>query len=703
MAVSATHTMDFFERQDQARRSTRRLIAFFMLAVILIILSIYIAAIAIFFGFNVNAGPELPFQWWNPDLFLWITGATVCVVVIGSLYKIFALSKGGEVVARWLGGRLIDSNTSDPQERRLLNVVEEMAIASGTPVPSVFLLEKERSINAFAAGFTPADAVIGVTRGTLQILSRDELQGVIAHEFSHILNGDMRLNIRLIGVLNGILVIAMIGYAVLRSTRTSSSKKNSGAAVLAFGAALFIIGYVGVFFGKLIKSAVSRQREFLADASAVQFTRDPDGIAGALKKIGGLAHGSRIKSPKAEEMSHLFFSDGMHGKAPPLLSMRSHKAPSAFSFMATHPPLETRIQRIDPSFDGRFPAVHFPSKEALETRDQKKLAASAAQAAAKPAISTPSGGAPAVPIIPMIPQQMTQLFGKLTEAHLAYATLLLSGLPSRLTARVREPASARIIIFALLLSHDSETRRAQFQLLNKSKDPLVSSEATLEASTLIDRCPPEARLPLVDLALPALRTLSLSQYQDFTGLVEELMKADQKIDLFEFTLQHILRRHLDPHFNQTRPPGARYGSLTPLTHEISLLLSRLARSGQDSEEQAHQAFAQGVKELSGSRLKLSWLEQEDGFEALSNALDRLNRVTPLLKRRLLRACGVCVSHDDQVTLREGELLRAIADALDCPMPPFLAGQTLRFAEIPNSKSQIPKKIQNLKPQDFSQD
>ena len=687
MAVPATHTMDFFERQDQARRSTRRLIAYFMLAVILIILSIYIAGITIFFGFNVNADPELPFQWWNPDLFLWITGATVCVVVIGSFYKIFALSQGGEVVARWLGGRLIDSNTSDPQERRLLNVVEEMAIASGTPVPSVFLLEEEKSINAFAAGFTPADAVIGVTRGTLQILSRDELQGVIAHEFSHILNGDMLLNIRLIGVLNGILVIAMIGYAVLRSTRTSSSKKNGGAAVLAFGAALFIIGYVGVFFGKLIKSAVSRQREFLADASAVQFTRDPDGIAGALKKIGGLAHGSRIKSPKAEEMSHLFFSDGMHGKAPPLLSMRSHKAPSAFSFMATHPPLEIRIKRIDPSFDGRFLSVHFPSKEALEARDKKELADSVVPAADKPAATSPSGGTPAVPIIPVIPQQMTQLFGKLTEAHLAYATLLLSGLPSRLTARVREPASARIIIFALLLSHDSETRRGQFQLLNESKDPLVSSEATLEASTLIDRCPPEARLPLVDLALPALRTLSLSQYQDFTGLVEELMKADQKIDLFEFTLQHILRRHLDPHFNQTRPPAARYGSLTPLSHEISLLLSRLARAGQDSEEEAQQAFIQGVEELKKSRLKLSWIEQEEGFEALSNALDRLNRLTPLLKRRLLRACGVCVSHDDQVTLREGELLRAIADALDCPLPPFLAGQTLErtVEEIQNSK------------------
>ena len=530
MAVPATHTMDFFERQDQARRSTRRLLVYFMLAVILIILSIYIAVIAIVYGFSVNRALGHPFQWWDPDMFLWVTGGTLSVIVIGSLYKIFALSQGGEVVGRWLGGRLIDSNTPNPQERRLLNAVEEMAIASGTPVPSVFLLEEEKSINAFAAGFTPADAVIGVTQGTLQILYRDELQGVIAHEFSHILNGDMRLNIRLIGILNGILVIAMIGYGILRGTRSSSSKKGGGGAVLAFGAALFIIGYVGVFFGKLIKSAVSRQREFLADASAVQFTRNPDGIAAALKKIGGLVHGSRIEGPKAEETSHLFFSDGMHGTKSPVLSMRNRKPPvqtqSAFSFMATHPPLETRIERIDPSFDGRFPAVHFPSKEALETRNQKELAASAAPSAAKPAAPTRPGGTPFIPIIPVIPQQMTQLFGKLTEAHLAYATLLLSGLPSRLTAGVREPASARIIIFALLLSHDSETRRAQFQLLNESKDPLVSSEATLEASTLIDRCPPEARLPLVDLALPALQTLSFSQYQEFTGLVEGLMKAD---------------------------------------------------------------------------------------------------------------------------------------------------------------------------------
>ena len=688
MTVPATHTMDFFEYQDQARRSTRWLIAYFTLAVILIILAIYLAVIAIFFGFTVQDGIELPFQWWRPDLFLWVTAAAVSVIVIGSVYKVLALSQGGEVVARWLGGRLLDSNTKNFQERRLLNVVEEMAIASGTPVPSVFLLEKEKSINAFAAGYSPTDAVIGVTQGTIQILSRDELQGVIAHEFSHILNGDMRLNLRLIGVLNGILVIAMIGYGILRGARVSSDRKGGGAPILLLGGALLLIGYVGVLFGKLIKSAVSRQREFLADASAVQFTRNPAGIADALKKIGGLAYGSRIENPKAEEASHLFFSNGIHrarrkstlgGSIPPV------QAQGAFSFMATHPPLAKRIKRIQPSFEGDFPSVEFPRKKTPADRDKGELAALAAKAGAatpKPAAPTPPPGAPAAQTIPVIPQEMTQLFGKLTEAHLAYATLLLSELPPQLSAQVHEPSTARAIIFALLLSRDSETRRAQFRLLNESKDQLVARE-TLEVSTLIDRCPPETRLPLVDLAVPALRALSLPQYEEFTREVDQLVEADQKLDLFEYTLHHVLRRHLDSHFRETQPSAPKYRSLATLSKEIALLLSSLAHVGHDTEEQARQAFAQGVEELTKSRLTLSMQkEEESGFQALSRALDRLTLVTPLLKRRLLRACGACVSHDYQVTVQEGELLRAIADSLDCPLPPLLAGQSLhRTADV----------------------
>ena len=678
MSSPATFSMDFFENQAQARRTTRRLVAYFVLAVLLIILAVYLA-VMLGVHYSMSDGLLEPFEWWNLQIFLWVAPATLAVIVIGSVYKVYMLSDGGEVVARWLGGRPINPNTNNPEERRLLNVVEEMAIASGTPVPSVFLLEKEDGINAFAAGFTPGDAVIGVTHGTLKLLSRDELQGVIAHEFSHILNGDMVLNLRLIGVLNGILVIALIGYAILRGTGRSSrsSKKEGGGAIMLVGLALLIIGYMGVFFGRMIKSAVSRQREFLADASAVQFTRNPEGISGALKKIGGLVHGSGIQSPRAEEISHLFFANGLSpvklgSSGTPIQRMQGKptaQVHSSLSFMATHPPLPDRISRIDPSFNGIFPVVEPSPREIPPIKDAKKATAAVKEqgSASKQAAA---GG------IPIIPEQLTQLIGKLDEAHLAYAAILLSELPSQLRINVHEPSGARAVVLALMLSRDSETRRVQFQLLHGSQDPLIA-EQTLESSTLIDRCPPEARLPLIDLALPALRNLSPPQYQKFKELVNGLVEADQEIDLFEYTLNHILKRHLDPHFGKLRPPVVKYHSLEVLGKETSLLLSYLAHTGQEKEEEAEAAFKAAAQILKDTKAALTLRNrQECDLPTLSTSLDRLTLVSLPLKRSLLQACGSCVSHDNLVTVQEGELLRAISDALDCPLPPLLAGQPL---------------------------
>jgi Zn-dependent protease with chaperone function len=664
--------MDFFEYQDQARRTTRRLVIYFALAVALIVMAVYLAAM-VGVHYSMSDGLLEPFQWWNPQILGWAASATLSIILIGSFYKVYMLSDGGEVVARWLGGRLVNSDTTSPEERRLLNVVEEMAIASGTPVPSVFLLDKEEGINAFAAGFTPADAVIGVTKGSMTRLSREELQGVIAHEFSHILNGDMLLNLRLIGVLNGILVIALIGYVVMRgSGRRSGSKKDGGGAIVLFGLALYIIGYVGVFFGRLIKSAVSRQREYLADASAVQFTRNPGGLAGALKKIGGFVHGSGIQSPRAEEISHLFFSNGITGAKMNLSSgtpVKRKPAPqlhSSLSFMATHPPLSERVSRIEPSFNGVFPVVDLtPQKIPAETETEAEAGLAGGTAASK---KTAAGS------IPILPEQLTQLVGKLDEAHLAYAAVLLSGLPSQLQVNVHEPSSARAVVFALLLSGDSEIRRAQFQILHQSKDPLIA-EQTLESSTLIDRCPPEARLPLVDLALPALRNLSPQQYQKFKALVDQMIQADQEIDLFEYTLNHILNRHLAPHFGKLRPQVVKYRSLGSLGKEISLLLSCLAHTGHQNEEEAELAFKKAAQMLPESPAELLMhRNKECDLNTLGTSLDRLTLVSSPLKRSLLQACGTCVSHDNQVTIQEGELLRAISDALDCPMPPLLTGQ-----------------------------
>ncbi|MCL4797761.1 MAG: M48 family metallopeptidase [Bryobacteraceae bacterium] len=327
--------MDFFEHQDKARKNTKLLVVYFVLALVCIIASVYIASLTIFYGAEQQAGePARDLVLWDPGLFLKVVLGTLGVVVLGSLYKTAVLRKGGSAVAESLGGRLVDSNTTNPDERKLWNVIEEMAIASGVPVPKIFVLDNEAGINAFAAGHSPSDAAIGVTRGCMTLLNRDELQGVIAHEFSHILNGDMRLNLRVMGVIFGILCLAVIGRILLYS-RGRGRDKNP---MMLLGLALIVIGAIGVFFGRLIQAALSRQREFLADASSVQFTRNPAGLSGALQKIGGA--GSQLESPHTAEASHMFFGNGL---SKPFLGM-----------LATHPPLDERIRAIDPGWDGRF-------------------------------------------------------------------------------------------------------------------------------------------------------------------------------------------------------------------------------------------------------------------------------------------------------------------------------------------------------------
>jgi Zn-dependent protease with chaperone function len=295
--------MNFFERQEQSRQKTFQLILLFILADIGVVLSVYfVAIVAVNYYANGAETSALPRQWMDPLVLLWVFAVVQALILGGSLVKIVALGRGGQYVAESLGGRLVNPSTTNPAEKRLVNIVEEMAIASGVPVPMVYVLDNEEGINAFAAGYTPGNAVVAVTKGSLNSFTRDELQGVIGHEFSHILNGDMRLNIRLIGLISGIMILATIGYHILRSGGRS---RKGGGPIMFMGLALIIIGYVGVFFARLIQSAVSRQREYLADASSVQFTRNPLGLANALKKIGGFSKGSLVKSPLAPEARHM--------------------------------------------------------------------------------------------------------------------------------------------------------------------------------------------------------------------------------------------------------------------------------------------------------------------------------------------------------------------------------------------------------------
>ena len=662
--------MDFFQQQDSARRRTKLLVVYFVLAVVLIILAVYFAFVAAFFGMQAQMGPSVALLaaervggLWYPQLFLWVTLGTLAVVAAGSLYKTWSLSGGGAAVAILLGGRQLDPGTADLAERKVLNVVEEMAIASGTPVPPVYLLE-EAGINAFAAGHSPGDAVIGVTRGCMQLLSRDELQGVVAHEFSHILNGDMRLNLRLMGLLHGILIIGIIGYLVMRIVlqsgrgsrpvvRSSGDKKGGGGGVIlalfVLGLLLCIIGYVGTFFGQLIKSAVSRQREFLADASAVQFTRNPAGIAGALIKIGGLSAGSCIEHEHAGEASHMFFEDALR--------------PSFLNLLATHPPLLERIRRLDPSFDGHFPATVVQAVSAVlvpESEAAGGLGFASGVAAAGPR-----------PKLRVRSEEVVQQVGAPQSQHRDYAQAVRDAIPASILAEAREPCGARAVICALLVDADAQIAARQFQRL-AATDAALGRETQRLLPTVCD-LKAECRLPLIDLAVPALQRLSPAQYASFRQCVQDLIAADAQEDLFEYTLQRVLLQNLEPRFGKPRKLQVAYYALAGVTRECAQLLSALAYAGQREADAAQRAFAQGAAQLglpAGAVVLLP--SAEAGLDALDQALAKLVAIAPPLKRRLLAACADCVVADGEVTIEEAELLRAVSASLDCPMPPLLA-------------------------------
>lgn len=426
--------MDFFAHQERARRKTGWLVAYFVLAVLGIIVTIYgVFAAVILYGESRGGSLAGPSGFWNPELFSLVAVGTLVIIGLGSMYKIALLSRGGEAVATALGGRPVLPSTRALPEKILLNVVEEMALAAGTPVPPVYLLDHEAAINAFAAGTTPQNAVIGVTRGAIENLKRDELQGVIAHEFSHILNGDMRLNLRLMGILHGILVIALIGYFLMRTGSrrvylSSSSGKKGGNPLPLIGLCLYIIGYIGVFFGHLIKSAVSRQREFLADSSAVQFTRYPDGIAGALKKIGGLDSGSRLQAARAEEASHMYFGNGLSA--------------SFLNLLATHPPLSERIRRIQPDFNGVFAPTTPVDHLTAEVIDPRTLAQRLGEGAGVSSAFAGSGvheaAVEGAERLAFAPDAAVMQVGAPQTKHVDYASALVRGsTPSLISAVIR--------------------------------------------------------------------------------------------------------------------------------------------------------------------------------------------------------------------------------------------------------------------------
>ena len=649
--------MDFFEHQEQARKSSGRLVLLFFLAVAAIVAAVYAAVMAF-------AVVQLQTSFWDPRVFRWTALGVLGVVASGSLFKMAQLKGGGGVVAKRLGGRRVDPGTADPLERRLLNVVQEMAIASGRSVPDVYVLDIEPAINAFAAGNGEGDAVVAVTRGAMEKLSRDELQGVVGHEFSHLLNGDVQLNMRLMGVIHGILLIGLIGRILMRTDGGRRRGKDKGGWQIAlFGLALFVIGYVGTFFGNWIKAAVSRQREFLADASAVQFTRNPDGIAHALAKIGGLADGSRMMSARATEASHMFFGDGSRH----VLN---------FSGLATHPPLADRIRRIQPSFSGSFAPVA-ADFIALPEADGVQGAVAMAGAAAVGSGGTVfrMGAAPSAPArsAPAVRATALDRIGRPGPEHLERARALWAAAPESLREATRTPDGAVALAYALLLAPASAERDRQRALV-RAADPAAAdlTEALAVDAEALDAA---ARLPLLEVASASLAALPPERFRPFADTVRGLVEGDRMVDLSEWVLSRLLLRQLRERMEPGPAPRARYRSIAAFGDEATVLLSGLAYAGHEDDDGAERAFAAAAAEA-GLTSARPCARAGCAPRALEGALETFALLVPDEKRRLVSACAASVAADGRVTEREAELFRVVADWLGAPVPPLLPGQSL---------------------------
>ncbi len=650
--------MNFFDHQRAAKGTTLKLVFLFAAAVVALVAAINGAAVAAMLYLSSDHGKVDAAA--IVAVVVVVTAITLLVIAGGMLFKTLSLRQGGAAVAASVGAVPVDPTTSDPQLRRLVNIVEEMALASGVPAPRLFVMPQEQAINAFAAGFTPADAAIAVTAGALTQLNRDELQGVIGHEFSHILNGDVRLNIRLIGLLAGILLIGMIGLRTLQFGGRGSDSKGA-LPLLAFAFALMVLGFIGVFFANVIKAAVSRQREWLADASAVQFTRQTDGLEGALKKIGGIPTGSRLaNSRNAAEVSHMLFGEGARR--------------SFASLFATHPPLTDRVKALNPSFDPREIA-ELQQRYAQQAPDGLAedfalgfAPAGTAAGRALPAIQQPVA-APGRQVIS--PEQVVARAGTFTPADLKYGAALHARLPDDVRLLATQPTTAPVAVIALLLAASGTPLQAQ-QLASVAQR--LGPATSREAAGLADRMatlPPELRLPFVGLALPQLAAHPRDYQDRLVAALNDLAVADATVTMFEYCVTRLVWNYLLDAADPARRSKVGSGSLNDVRPVVTTLLATLAVASGGDQDTSTRALHGALRRLYGDGAmtdnprRLSWQETLDDGWAAMDALE------PKAKQALVEAMVMSVLDDGTVTAAEAELLRAACGLMHVPLPALL--------------------------------
>ena len=632
--------MDFFAQQARVRGSSRRLVVLFVLAVIAIVLAID-AVVWLTMGHRSLEGEPVP-----SNLPLLLTSSLVVVGGIGlsSLFRIMSLSGGGSKVAESVGAVIVPPDTSDPQLRRLRNVIEEVAIAAGVPVPDIYLMADESGINAFAAGYSPSDAAVCVTQGCLDNLSRDELQGVIAHEFSHVINGDMRLNIRLMGLLFGILVLAIVGRRVIWFGGGRSSRRDGGGGqVWMIGLALIVVGYIGYFFARLIQAAVARSRESLADASAVQFTRQTDGIAGALKKIAILSEGSELKVANKQEVAHMLFGE----------------AGSFNALFATHPPLMQRIRALEPGF----------REEELTQLAQSMASAEKSSAATAAPVTPPAAAGRILPPIfpPVLPVAMAAAAAISDSARFQRAAAVHQAIPTALMAAAQQSESALAVVLALATSSSPELQKAQRRIVADAFGDDVR-DAVLAMATSLDRLPPIMRLPLAALAFPALKQLADGRQQTLLTTLDGLVRADGRVDLNEYCLARLLRLQLLEAKRPSRAPIDGTKKLSACRSSVILVCAIVAAGGCSDEASARRAWLLAMQHaFPGEAIR--WSAPPADWQApFEQALNELDGLMPAAKELLIQSLASAIQADGEVSVEEAELLRVICASLHCALP-----------------------------------
>jgi len=642
--------MNFFEHQDQARRASTRLIVLFVLAVIAVVIAVNVVGAVLYLSIFRPMHGAAALSVLPRGFFATNTIVTLALIGGGTWWETARLRAGGSAVAQMIGARLVDPTTRDLLDRRLVNVVEEMSIAAGIPVPRVYVMDDESTINAFAAGHSLNDAVVAVTRGTLTRLTRDELQGVIGHEFSHILNGDMRLNLRLIGVLYGLMMIALFGRFMMEMSRGGRGGREAVGGLIAAGIVMWVVGYIGVFFGRLIKAAVSRQREYLADASSVQFTRNPDGIGGALRKIGGLTQqtglGTKIEHAHAETLSHLFLGAARKNFAAGL--------------MATHPPLEERIKRIYGRAQAMVPAPEQPLQLALgaaalaPTGGPELPPLEFTRTRDSPVAALVSGATSAAEVpreIGEVPPQAHEF----ARTAMDQAALLENAL--------LDSAAVQLLVLAMLIEKDQPFSGQQRQLVTEA----FGTTATQQVDAMheaIRQLPPGRRLPLLDRAAPALRKVSLVNGDRLLMLSHALIAADGRVTLPEFLLFTVLRRRIGVAARRAVP--VKYRAVAECSTDAALVLSLLAVLRHP--ERPDHAFNAGAMLLAGVELTRTDAASIK-LEQVAAALDRLNQLAPLAKPQFIKACSATALVDGSTHWKAASCLRTVCAALDAPLPP----------------------------------